>query len=61
MDSLLQEMRRCRDGVCPVWNIFRNSAIGHALRDQLSWTHWRNILTVSNEDARNYYIAECVT
>ena len=32
---------------------------GHALRDQLSWTHWRAVLTVQNEVARNYYIQEC--
>ncbi len=33
---------------------------GHALRDQLSWTHWRALLTVQDEVARNYYIEECV-
>ncbi|MDO4159689.1 MAG: PDDEXK nuclease domain-containing protein [Prevotellaceae bacterium] len=33
---------------------------GHALRDQLSWTHWRALLTVQNDEARNYYINECV-
>lgn len=33
---------------------------GHALRDQLSWTHWRKLLTVQDETARNYYISECV-
>lgn len=33
---------------------------GHALRDQLSWTHWRKLLTVQDETARNYYITECV-
>ncbi len=31
----------------------------HALRDQLSWTHWRALLTVQNEVARDYYITEC--
>lgn len=30
---------------------------GHALRDQLSWTHWRKLLTVQDETARNYYRA----
>ncbi len=34
---------------------------GHAMRDQLSWTHWRTLLTVQNETARNYYLRECVT
>ena len=33
---------------------------GYALRDQLSWTHWRALLKVQNEVARNYYIQECV-
>lgn len=33
---------------------------GHALRDQLSWTHRRKLLTVKDETARNYYINECV-
>ena len=33
---------------------------GHALRDQLNWTHWRILLRVQDEAARNYYIRECV-
>ena len=33
---------------------------GHALRDQLTWTHWRALLTVQDETARNYYLQECV-
>lgn len=33
---------------------------GHALRDQLSWTHWRALLTVQNETIRNYYLQECI-
>ncbi len=33
---------------------------GHALRDQLSWTHWRALLTVQNEIIRNYYLQECI-
>lgn len=33
---------------------------GHALRDQLSWTHWRKLLTVQDVTARDYYITECV-
>ena len=33
---------------------------GHALRDQLSWTHWRALLRVQDEVARSYYISECV-
>ena len=33
--------------------------IRHALRDELSWTHWRVLLRVGDEAARNYYIQEC--
>ena len=33
---------------------------GYAMRSQLSWTHWRTLLKVQNEEARNYYITECV-
>jgi len=31
----------------------------HALRDQLSWTHYRLIMKVENENARQFYIDEC--
>lgn len=33
---------------------------GYAVRSQLSWTHWRVLLRVQNETARNYYLTECV-
>lgn len=33
---------------------------GYAVRSQLSWTHWRALLRVQDETARNYYISECV-
>jgi predicted nuclease of restriction endonuclease-like (RecB) superfamily len=32
--------------------------IGHAVSDQLTWTHYRMILSVKNEQARSFYIAE---
>ncbi|MDQ2087210.1 PDDEXK nuclease domain-containing protein [Herbivorax sp. ANBcel31] len=31
----------------------------HALRDNLSWTHYRNLLKVENEKARQFYLEEC--
>lgn len=31
----------------------------HALRDQLSWTHYRMIMKVDNEVARQFYMDEC--
>jgi hypothetical protein len=34
--------------------------IRHALRDKLGWTHYRLILKVMNETARNFYMDECV-
>ena len=32
----------------------------HALRDQLSWTHYRLILKVDDPKAREFYVEECV-
>ena len=34
--------------------------IRHALRDQLSWTHYRSLIRVESEAARNYYLQECI-
>lgn len=33
---------------------------GRALRDQLSWTHYRYILPIKNENERNYYINQVI-
>ena len=33
--------------------------IGHALRDQLSWTHYRMLMKVTDEKAREFYAEEC--
>lgn len=32
--------------------------IRHALRDELTWTHYRLLLRVENENARQFYLAE---
>lgn len=32
----------------------------HALSDQLTWTHYRMLIRVENEAARNYYIDEAI-
>ena len=32
----------------------------HALRDELSWTHYRLLIKVANEKARQFYLEECV-
>ena len=34
--------------------------IRHALRDELSWTHYRLLLKVEKEEARQFYLAESV-
>ncbi|MGN0309469.1 MAG: YhcG family protein [Bacteroides sp.] len=33
---------------------------GYSVSSQLTWTHWRALLRVQNEVAREYYIQECV-
>ncbi len=33
---------------------------GHALRDQLSWTHYRLLIKVDEENAREFYIKETI-
>ena len=34
--------------------------IRHALRDELAWTHYRLIMKAETEQARNFYIDECI-
>lgn len=34
--------------------------IGHALRDQLTWTHYRLLLKVERPYVRDFYIQECI-
>ncbi len=36
------------------------NSIRHALRSELSWTHYRLLMRVENQDARNYYINEAI-
>ena len=33
--------------------------IRHALRDQLSWTHYRLLLKIDNPERRDFYLKEC--
>ena len=35
-------------------------SIGHTLRDQLSWTHYRLLMKVEKEEVRDFYINECI-
>lgn len=39
---------------------YRTFPIVNSLRSQLSWTHYRLLLKIENEDKREYYIAETV-
>ncbi len=39
------------------YTVFKKS---HALRDQLSWTHYRLLLKVEKEDARSFYMQESI-
>lgn len=39
---------------------YRTFPIANSLRSQLSWTHYRVLLRIENEDKRDYYIAETV-
>lgn len=39
---------------------YRTFPIVHALRAQLSWTHYKLLLPIDNEDKKEYYIAETV-
>ena len=32
----------------------------HALRDELSWTHYRLLMKIENEEIRNFYLEECI-
>lgn len=34
--------------------------IGDALRSELSWTHYRLLMRVGKESARNFYLEECI-
>lgn len=34
--------------------------IGHAVRDELTWTHYRSLLKVQNDHARQWYLEECI-
>lgn len=33
---------------------------GHALRDELSWTHYRLLIRVENENAKQFYLEEAI-
>ena len=32
----------------------------YALRSELSWTHYRSLMRIDNDDRRNFYMRECV-
>ena len=40
---------------------FQGFPIWYAVRTELSWTHYRNLLRVENEQARNWYVQEAAS
>jgi len=46
-----RQLERCRQ-------FYRTYPIASALRSQLSWTHYKLLLSVENQDKRDFYIAE---
>ncbi|WP_072004131.1 DUF1016 N-terminal domain-containing protein [Selenomonas sp. AB3002] len=44
---------------CLRGDIYLAFPIGHAVSDQLSWTHYRMLLKVENEQERDFYAQEC--
>ena len=40
---------------------YKTFNIRHALRDKLSWTHYRLLLSVKNNEARNFYFEQAIT
>jgi len=47
----VRQLEMCRQ-------FYRLFPIANALRSQLSWTHYRTIIRIDNEDKREFYIAE---
>lgn len=39
---------------------YLTSPNGHALRGELSWTHYRHLMRVENESTRQFYLEECI-
>ena len=39
---------------------YRSFPIGHTVCDQLSWSHYRYLLPIKNENERNYYINQVI-
>lgn len=37
---------------------YRSFPIASALRTQLSWTHYKNLISIGNQDKREFYLAE---
>ena len=47
----IRQLEMCRQ-------FFRTFPITNALRSQFSWTHYRTLIRIDNEDKRDFYIAE---
>lgn len=42
------------------YRMFYSFAIRHTLCDELTWSHYRTLLSIKNEDEINYYINICI-
>jgi len=40
-------------------DFYKKFKIRNALRSELSWTHYRSLLSICNKDARSFYLIEC--
>jgi predicted nuclease of restriction endonuclease-like (RecB) superfamily len=47
----VRQLEMCRQ-------FYRTFSIANALRSQLSWTHYRTLIRIENQDKREFYIAE---
>jgi predicted nuclease of restriction endonuclease-like (RecB) superfamily len=47
----VRQLETCRQ-------FFRTFPIAHALRAQLSWTHYKKLISIDSQDKREFYIAE---
>jgi predicted nuclease of restriction endonuclease-like (RecB) superfamily len=47
----IRQLERCRQ-------FYRTFPIASALRTQLNWTHYKNLISIDNQDKRDFYINE---
>lgn len=66
LEAVSERLRKEFDGGCSVRSLQRMKQfyllfpIANTLRTQLTWSHYRALLTVADEKARAWYVEECV-